>query len=75
MSEIRVIMTQSFKRAYKKLHRNQKDAVNEAVQVIITNPEAGVEKKEIWRGSMSISLTASVTSIFLLMNLIQGRAF
>lgn len=45
MGPVQVFMTPAFKRVYKKLHRNQKDAVNEAIQVIANTPEVGVEKK------------------------------
>ena len=45
MSDIQVLMMPAFKRSYKKLHPNQKSAVNDAVEVIKTSPEIGVEKK------------------------------
>ena len=45
MSSIRVLMTPYFKRTYKKLHANQKEAVNKAVETITVTPELGVEKK------------------------------
>jgi mRNA-degrading endonuclease RelE of RelBE toxin-antitoxin system len=35
----------AFKRAYKKLHAEDKENVNEAIRVIIKNPEIGQEKK------------------------------
>ena len=34
-----------FKKAYKKLHRQQKTKVNEAIHAIIENPKIGQEKK------------------------------
>ena len=40
-----MLMTPTFKRAYKKLHSNQKKAVNDAVFEIKTDPDLGTEKK------------------------------
>ncbi|GAO36667.1 hypothetical protein SCT_2077 [Sulfuricella sp. T08] len=45
MAEIEVIQTNAFLRAYKRLHNNQKDAVDEAVAAIVANPELGEAKK------------------------------
>ncbi|MBQ9565310.1 MAG: type II toxin-antitoxin system RelE/ParE family toxin [Synergistaceae bacterium] len=45
MSGIQVVMLPLFKRTYKKLHKNQKEAVNRAIQLIVSNPEIGVEKR------------------------------
>ena len=45
MPEIQVLQTNVFARAYKKLHANQKDAVDVAVASIIQNPNLGEEKK------------------------------
>ncbi len=45
MSEITVRQMPAFKRAYKKLHPNQKDAVNEAIRAIIADPTIGEPKK------------------------------
>ena len=42
---IRVIQASSFMRAYKRLHNNQKDAVDTAVAVIVSQPEAGQANK------------------------------
>ncbi len=42
---IRVIQTSGFARAYKCLHNNQKDAVDQAVAVIVSQPESGQAKK------------------------------
>lgn len=42
---IRVIQTSSFVRAYKRLHNNQKDAVDAAIALITSRPEAGQAKK------------------------------
>jgi mRNA-degrading endonuclease RelE of RelBE toxin-antitoxin system len=38
-------MMPAFKQRYKKLHPNQKTSVNEAVEVIKTDPAAGARKK------------------------------
>lgn len=35
----------AFKKAFKKLHKSQKDEVKKAIKVIIDNPEAGEAKK------------------------------
>ncbi|MBK5966093.1 addiction module toxin RelE [Thiocystis minor] len=35
----------SFKRAYKKLHANQRDAVHAAIREIVADPTLGEEKK------------------------------
>jgi len=40
-----VFQKPAFKRVYKKLHRNQLKAVNQAIQVVIDSPELGSEKK------------------------------
>ena len=45
MSDIKVMQMPSFKRAYKRLHPNQKEKVDEAVGVIVENPNIGQEKK------------------------------
>jgi mRNA interferase RelE/StbE len=34
----------AFKRAYKKLHANQRHAIHEAIRALITNPMLGEEK-------------------------------
>jgi len=43
--EIRVRQTNAFLRAYKKLHDNQKDAVDQAVAAIVSDPALGEAKK------------------------------
>ena len=43
--EVNVLQTNVFARAYKKLHPNQKDAVDKPVASIIQNPTLGEEKK------------------------------
>jgi len=35
----------AFKRAYKKLHNNQREAVHEAIRVLVADPTLGEEKK------------------------------
>ncbi len=45
MAEIRVQQTNGFLRAYKKLHNNQKDAVDQAVADIVRDPAIGEAKK------------------------------
>ncbi len=45
IEEVKVLQTNVFARAYKKLHPNQKDAVDEAVASIIQHPFLGEEKK------------------------------
>lgn len=45
MANIDVRQTNAFLRAYKKLHNNQKDAVDQAVADIVTDPDIGEPKK------------------------------
>lgn len=45
MPEIQVLQTNVFLRAYKKLHSNQKDAVDQAIVDIIRDPVLGEAKK------------------------------
>ncbi len=45
MAEICVQQTNGFLRAYKKLHNNQKDAVDQAVADIVRDPTIGEAKK------------------------------
>jgi mRNA-degrading endonuclease RelE of RelBE toxin-antitoxin system len=45
MTEITISQMPAFKKAYKKLHNNQKTKVNEAIKLIAKNPQAGEEKK------------------------------
>lgn len=42
---IRIIQASGFARAYKRLHNNQKDAVDAAVLAITEKPEVGERKK------------------------------
>ena len=44
-STIRVIQSAAFARTYKKLHNNQKVAVDDAIRVITRNPEIGTQKR------------------------------
>jgi mRNA-degrading endonuclease RelE of RelBE toxin-antitoxin system len=39
-----VIQSHSFKKAVKKLHKNQKSDLDDAVRAIIDNPDLGVQK-------------------------------
>lgn len=45
MAEIHVQQTNTFLRTYKKLHNNQKDAVDQAVTDIVCDPAIGEAKK------------------------------
>ncbi len=45
MTDITVLQMPLFKRAYKKLKRNQQEATNQAVAAIIANPALGTPKK------------------------------
>lgn len=40
-----ILQKPTFKRAYKKLHANQRKAVNKAIKEIISSPSLGIEKK------------------------------
>ena len=42
---IRIIQASGFVRAYKRLHNNQKDAVDAAIAIIVLEPEAGQARK------------------------------
>jgi len=46
----------AFKKAYKKLHTNEKIKVNDAIRAIIQNPTIGQEKKEICQAFLFINL-------------------
>lgn len=45
MTDIIVRQMPAFKKTYKKLHTQEKNAVNEAIRTIIQNPSIGQEKK------------------------------
>jgi mRNA interferase RelE/StbE len=45
MTNIKVLWMPDFKRAYKKLHKNQKISVNQAIVEITKNPRVGNVKK------------------------------
>lgn len=45
MAEIQVLQANAFLRAYKKLHNNQKEAIDHAVADIIRDPAIGEAKK------------------------------
>jgi mRNA-degrading endonuclease RelE of RelBE toxin-antitoxin system len=42
---VKVIQTNRFKKAYKKLHPNQLAEVNKAIRKVINNPDIGEQKK------------------------------
>lgn len=44
-SVMQLIQKPAFKKVYKKLHKNQLLLVNEAIKVVMDNPELGAEKK------------------------------
>lgn len=45
MAEVRVVQTSAFLRAYKKLHNNQKEAIDRAIAAVFRDPEVGEAKK------------------------------
>jgi hypothetical protein len=45
VSVVEIVMMPPFKRAYKKMHTNQKKAINDAIAAIVINPQAGELKK------------------------------
>ena len=45
IDKIRVLQTPSFKKAVKKLHKNQKADLDTAVKELLENPLVGVQKK------------------------------
>jgi mRNA-degrading endonuclease YafQ of YafQ-DinJ toxin-antitoxin module len=45
MSQVTLKQMPAFKRAYKKLHKQEKAAVNEAIKIIIKDPTAGSQKR------------------------------
>ncbi len=45
MAEIHIQQTNAFLRAYKKLHNNQQDAVDQAIADIVLDPVVGEPKK------------------------------
>lgn len=44
-TEMHIRQTAQFKKAYKKLHANQRQALNKALETIIADPTAGEQKK------------------------------
>lgn len=42
---MKIIQTNRFEKAYKKLHKNQLEETNKAIQEIIDTPEIGIQKK------------------------------
>ena len=45
MGEVRLVQTSAFLRAYKKLHNNQKEAVDRAIAEVVRDPEIGEAKR------------------------------
>lgn len=45
MSNMQIFQTNTFKKAYKKLHENQLKAVNEAIRDSMKDPKLGILKK------------------------------
>lgn len=45
MTNITILQMPDFKRSYKKLHKNQKNAVDQAIVDVTKNPLLGEEKK------------------------------
>lgn len=45
MSNVTLLQMPAFKKAYKKLHKQVKIEVDNAIRTIITDPKIGVEKK------------------------------
>ena len=54
-----VIQRGSFRKPYKRLHTNQLDAVNEAIEKIIENPALGDQKKGDLAGIRVYKFTVS----------------
>jgi hypothetical protein len=57
VAEILVRQTNAFLRAYKKLKRNQMDAVDQAVEDIVSDPAIGEEKKAVYQVFRFTNLT------------------
>lgn len=45
MTDVTIKQMPAFKKAYKKLHKQEKTKINEAIHEIVKNPEIGEEKK------------------------------
>lgn len=45
MTDISVTQMPAFKKVYKKLHKQEKEPVNDAIKAIIKDPKIGEEKK------------------------------
>jgi mRNA interferase RelE/StbE len=45
VAEVRIFQTKVFERAYKRLHDNQRQAVDSAVDAIVADPSVGDPKK------------------------------
>jgi mRNA-degrading endonuclease YafQ of YafQ-DinJ toxin-antitoxin module len=62
---LQVLQQNGFKRAYKKLHAPQKQAVNDAVVAICENPNLGEQKKGDLAGIFVYKFTCN-TQLYLL---------
>lgn len=45
MTQVTILQMPGFKKSYKKLHDNEKELVDDAINEIVKNPEIGEEKK------------------------------
>jgi mRNA-degrading endonuclease RelE of RelBE toxin-antitoxin system len=67
MSKVNVRQMPAFKRAYKKLHPNQKEAVNETIRAIIADPAIGEPKRGdlagVYQGTVTEQSTTKDISI------------
>ncbi|MCK5199267.1 MAG: type II toxin-antitoxin system RelE/ParE family toxin [Spirochaetales bacterium] len=45
MSDIQVLMTPTFRKSLKKMHKNQQNEVKKEIKKIVDDPEIGEEKK------------------------------
>jgi mRNA-degrading endonuclease RelE of RelBE toxin-antitoxin system len=63
VSKLRVLQTPSFKKAVKKLHKNQKSDLDNAVKTLLESPTIGEQKKgdlsfmRVYKFKMSRQLT------------------
>jgi len=45
MSDVIISQMPAFKKSYKKLHRAHKNIVNDAIKLVVSDPEVGEQKK------------------------------
>lgn len=64
-SDIIIQQMPAFKKAYKKLHTQQKQIVDKAIGTIIENPEAGEEKKGDLKGVFVYKFKINLQEILL----------